>query len=177
MDSDIETVLSRARDKAVARFQILPPVGGEGDAVPVCYVVICPGLMQAFRTLLREAQAEAVTIITGPRVSIFQNIVTYFIWSFSGPRPACCHWLLLLYCAELFFLPFSSSQCSTYYSQPLTGIKTQSFYLIFFFSFPFFHLLSSLSSFFLIFISFWHLRLHNSIDWVNFEILISLFSI
>ena len=30
MDSDIETVLSRVRDKAVARFQILPPVGGEG---------------------------------------------------------------------------------------------------------------------------------------------------
>lgn len=76
MDSDIETVLSRVRDKAVARFQILSPVGGEGDAVPVCYVVICPGLMQAFRTLLREAQAEAVTLITGPRVSIFQNIVT-----------------------------------------------------------------------------------------------------
>lgn len=77
MDSDVETVLSRrVRDKAVARFQILPPVGGEGDAVPGCYVVICPGLKQAFRTLLREAQAEAVTIIAGPHVSIFQNIVT-----------------------------------------------------------------------------------------------------
>lgn len=67
MDSDVETVLSRpVRDKAVAHFQILPLVGGEGDAVPVCYVVICPGLKQAFRTLLREAQGEAVTIITGP---------------------------------------------------------------------------------------------------------------
>lgn len=75
MDSDVEMVLSRVRDKAVARFQILPPVGGEGDAVSVCYVVICSGLTQAFRTLLREAKAEAVTIIDGPRVSIFQNIV------------------------------------------------------------------------------------------------------
>ena len=148
------------------------------DAVPVCYVVICPGLMQAFRTLLREAQAEAVTLITGPRVSIFQNIVTSVLHlSLLWPTSSMPSLAFILILCWVIFPPLF--QFSVFYLLfPATHWNKNTIILFdFFFSFPFFHLLSSLSSFFLIFISFWHLRLHNSIDWVNFEILVSLFSI
>lgn len=154
MDSDVETVLSRrVRDKAVARFQILPLVGGEGDAVPVCYVVICPGLKQAFRTLLREAQGEAVTIITGPHVSIFQNIVTsvlhlILLWLMSSTLSLA---FTLILCSVIFphlfqFSVFYLLFPATYWN------KNTSHFIWFFFLVPFFP-----SSFFpLSFLSYLH---------------------